>query len=74
MQQLLLHAETSRSNVYLWRCKSFWMRLVFFSLFVDFLWSEQVVNGLFVVCLDLEMWSIACNLYVWWLMEDKDGI
>ncbi len=37
----------------------------FFSLFVDFFWSERVVNGLFVVCLDLEMWSIACNLCVW---------
>jgi hypothetical protein len=50
------------------------MCLVFFSLFVDFLWSERVVNGLFVVCLDLEMLSVACNLCVWWLMEDKDGI
>jgi len=46
----------------------------FFSLFVDFFWSERVVNGLFVVCLDLEMWSIACILCVWWLMEDKDGM
>lgn len=46
----LLEAMFTYEGVIFFGCAWF-----FFSLFVDFLWSEQVVNGLFVVCLDLEM-------------------
>jgi hypothetical protein len=54
--------------------KKFGMCLVFFCLFVHFLWSYRITNGLFVVHLDLGIWFVACNFCVWWLMEHKDKI
>jgi hypothetical protein len=51
---LLLHGDTFKGYVYLWWCvRNLGCIWLLFCLFVDFMWSGTIVDGMFVVHLDL---------------------